>query len=178
MFAKELTKLLSNLNLCLKDYFNGVELRMRDGPGGCSVGWWKFFEAHAWRSTMEVEDRYYSMASNSCVFTLYVGYVCSLLSSLDADESGQAFAERLGGSSKGWGAGWTTPTWHSGRLDPADAPGPVCSGRKPSGRGKRARAEAATMLTTTALAVNLAPTKMIARARATTTAAAYKHQHV
>ena len=67
------------------------------------MGWWTSFEAHKWCSAMEVEDRYYSMASNSCVFTLYVGYVCSLLSSLDAVESGQAFAERLGGSLRGWG---------------------------------------------------------------------------
>ena len=29
VFAKELTKLLSNLNSCLKDHFNGVELPMR-----------------------------------------------------------------------------------------------------------------------------------------------------
>ena len=61
------------------------------------VGWWTFFEAHAWRSAMNVEDLYYSMAPNSCVLTLYVGHVRSLRSSLDAVESGQAFADRLGG---------------------------------------------------------------------------------
>ena len=47
------------------------------------------------------------MALDSCVLTLYVGHVCSLRSSLDAVEFGQALAERLGGSSRGWGAGWT-----------------------------------------------------------------------
>ena len=46
---------------------------------------------------MNVEDLYYSMAPNSCVLTLYVGHVRSLRSSLDAVESGQAFADRLGG---------------------------------------------------------------------------------
>ena len=55
-------------------------------------------------------------------------------------------------------------------------PGPVCSGRKPSGRGRRARAEAASMLTTIAAATDPAPTKMtaIARATGTTTAAAVR----
>ena len=49
-----------------------------------------------WRTAMEVGERYYSMAPNSCVLTLYVGHVRSLRSSLEAVESGQAFAERLG----------------------------------------------------------------------------------
>ena len=39
-------------------------------PRGCVVGWWTFFEAHAWRSAMNVEDLYYSMAPDSCVLTL------------------------------------------------------------------------------------------------------------
>ena len=62
----ELTQLLSSLNSFLKDHFNGVELQMRvtrgedavggNGPAGCAVGWRTFFEVHAWRSTMEVED--------------------------------------------------------------------------------------------------------------------------
>ena len=43
------------------------------GGGGCAVGWRTFFEVHAWRSTMEVEDQYNSMAPNSCIPTLYVG---------------------------------------------------------------------------------------------------------
>ena len=51
-------------------------------------------------------------------------------------------------------------------------PGPVCSRRKPSGRGKKARVDAATMLTTTAAAADPAPTKMTAIARATATTAA------
>ena len=48
----------------------------------------------------------------------------------------------------------------------------VCSGRKPPGRGKRARAEAATMFKMTAAAADTAPTKMAARANATKTGAA------
>ena len=38
VYAKELTKLLSNLNWCLKDHFNGVELRMRVARGDDAVG--------------------------------------------------------------------------------------------------------------------------------------------
>ena len=62
----------------------------------CAVDWWTFFEAHAWRSTMELEDRHYFMALNSCIPTLYVGHVCPLRSSLNAVEYGHDFAERLG----------------------------------------------------------------------------------
>ena len=61
------------------------------------VDWWTFFEAHTWHSAIKVEDRYFSMAPNSCVPTLYAGHARSRRSSLDAVESGQAFAERLGG---------------------------------------------------------------------------------
>ena len=67
------------------------------GPGGCAVDWRTFFEAHSWRSTMELEDRHYFMAPNSCIPTLYVGHVHHLRSSLDAVGYGQAFADRLGG---------------------------------------------------------------------------------
>ena len=35
------------------------------GPGGYAVDWRTFFEAHVWRSTMELEDRHYFMAPNS-----------------------------------------------------------------------------------------------------------------
>ena len=37
VFAKELTKLLSNQNWCLKDHFNGVELQMRVARGHDAV---------------------------------------------------------------------------------------------------------------------------------------------
>ena len=47
VFAKELTKLLSNQNWCLKDHFNGVELQMRVARGHDAVwgptprvAWW------------------------------------------------------------------------------------------------------------------------------------------
>ena len=92
VFAKELTKLLSKLKSSLKDHFNGVELQMRvargddsggGGPGGGAVGWQTFFDAHAWRSAIEVEGRSYYMAPNSCVLALYVGHVRSLRNSLD-----------------------------------------------------------------------------------------------
>ena len=123
---------------------------------------------------MEVEERYYSMAPNSCVLTLYVGHVCSSRSSLDAVKSGQAFAEWLGGVDQE--AGVQTGPLRHGVPGGRARPGLVCSGRKPSGRGKKARAKAATLLTTTAAAVDPAPTKMTARARATatTTAAAVR----
>ena len=102
------------------------------------MGWWTFFVAHAWRSAMEVEDRYYSIAPNNCVITLYAGHVRSLWSSLGwwvAREAGgklERLGCRLDHSDMAFreAAGPLAPGTRRARA------GPVCSGRKPSGRGK------------------------------------------
>ena len=106
LFSKKLEKLLQSLNSCLKDHFNSVQLWTKASMGGLNyvadnmdgamsfeggggensstvVGWQSFFDNYVWYSTMEVEERYYSMAPDSCVLTLYDGHVRSLQSSLD-----------------------------------------------------------------------------------------------
>ncbi|KAL7555169.1 hypothetical protein ACHAWF_018782 [Thalassiosira exigua] len=115
LFAKKLGKLLQGLNSCLKDHFNSVQLWTKasegginygngadaaegGGGGGGAVGWNKFFDTYAWYSTMEVEDRrYYSMAPDSCVLTLYDGHVRSLQVSLDVMMTDASFNEKVRG---------------------------------------------------------------------------------
>ena len=82
VFAKELTKLLSNLNLCLKDYFNGIKLLMRvargdDTVGGAAPGAERWAGGRSSKRTCSAAPwrwrigMYYSMAPNSCVLMLY-----------------------------------------------------------------------------------------------------------
>ncbi|KAL9190951.1 hypothetical protein ACHAXT_000657 [Thalassiosira profunda] len=113
LFAKKLGKLLQNLNSCLKDHFNSVQLWTKasqgglnyagegssgsvDGEGATVMGWQTFFDTYAWYSTMEVEERYYAMAPDSCVLTLYDGHVKSLQGSLDIMTTDEVFIENVG----------------------------------------------------------------------------------
>ena len=137
--------------------------RVDDAVGGslgsCAVGWWTIFEAHAWRSAMGVEDRYYSMAPNSCVLT-HVGHASSLRSSLDAV-----------------GAGWTTPTRRSGGRGAAgsgDAEGTAelsLQQEETVGAREESKSGGSNNVNNDSSG---APTKMSARVRATTTAAAVR----
>lgn len=115
LFAKKLGKLLQSLNSCLKDHFNSVQLWTKASSGGLNyvagkdenatatdgeksstvMGWQTFFDTYAWYSTMEVEQRYYSMAPDSCVLTLYDGHVRSLQRSLDVMATDAVFNEKL-----------------------------------------------------------------------------------
>mmetsp|Transcript_26891 Transcript_26891/g.57896 ORF Transcript_26891/g.57896 Transcript_26891/m.57896 type:complete len:1160 (-) Transcript_26891:251-3730(-) len=117
LFAKKLGKLLQSLNSCLRDHFNSVQLWTRASSGGLNyvanneenemsidgsaensstvMGWQSFFDTYAWYSTMEVEDRYYSMAPDSCVLTLYDGHVRSLQNSLDIMATDAVFNEKV-----------------------------------------------------------------------------------
>ena len=114
LFAKKLGKLLQSLNSCLKDHFNSVQLWTKATKGGLNyvasnddnamsidgggektstiMGWQTFFDTYVWYSTMEVEDgKYYAMAPDSCVLTLYDGHVRSLQSSLDVMATDETF---------------------------------------------------------------------------------------
>jgi len=117
LFAKKLCKLLQSLNSCLKDHFNNVQLWTKASSGGIYyvdsvnensasakgngekistvMGWQTFFDSYAWYSTMEVEQRYYSMAPDSCVLTLYDGHVRSLQTSLDVMATDASFQEKV-----------------------------------------------------------------------------------
>ena len=116
LFAKKLGKLLQSLNACLKDHFNSVQLWTKATKGGLNyipaedenimsvdggektstiMGWQSFFDTYAWYSAMEVEERYYSMAPDSCVLTLYDGHVKSLQNSLDVMATDVIFHENV-----------------------------------------------------------------------------------
>mmetsp|Transcript_12256 Transcript_12256/g.25890 ORF Transcript_12256/g.25890 Transcript_12256/m.25890 type:complete len:1191 (-) Transcript_12256:213-3785(-) len=115
LFTKKLEKLLQSLNSCLKNHFNSVQLWTKATCGGLNyasgsegslsadasentsavIGWQSFFDTYAYNSTMEVENRYYAMAPDSCVLTLYDGHVRSLQNSLDAMESNNTFLEKV-----------------------------------------------------------------------------------
>lgn len=117
LFTRKLEKLLQSLNSCLKDHFNSVQLWTKASSGGLNyvsgndgnsmsadgggenssvvIGWQSFFDTYAYNSTMEVELRYYAMAPDSCVLTLYDGHVRSLQSSLDAMASDDVFLDKV-----------------------------------------------------------------------------------
>ncbi|KAL7469323.1 hypothetical protein ACHAXS_009589 [Conticribra weissflogii] len=115
LFTKKLEKLLQSLNSCLKNHFNSVQLWTKASSGGLNyasgsegspsietsenssavIGWQSFFDTYAYNSTMEVENRYYAMAPDSCVLTLYDGHVRSLQNSLDVLESNDVFFEKV-----------------------------------------------------------------------------------
>jgi RNA recognition motif-containing protein len=94
MFIRKMEKLLQNLNHGLKSYSTALNLWTKISKGGLNyqpkedepdefVGWQSFFDAHAYKATMEVENRYYAMGYDSCVLTLYDGQLRCLQLSLD-----------------------------------------------------------------------------------------------
>jgi RNA recognition motif-containing protein len=115
LFTRKLEKLLNNLDTCIKDHFNSVRIWTKASSGGLNyvgmndgvvspaevesssvlVGWQSFFDAYAYNSTMEIEERYFAMAPDSCVLTLYDGHVRSLQSSLDIMETGDTFINNV-----------------------------------------------------------------------------------
>ena len=115
LFTRKLEKLLQNLDTCIKDHFNSVRIWTKATSGGLNyvgvndavdspaegenstvvIGWQSFFDAYAYNSTMEIEERYFAMAPDSCVLTLYDGHVRSLQSSLDIMETESVFLTNL-----------------------------------------------------------------------------------
>lgn len=111
LFSRKLEKLLQNLNGCMKDHFNGVKLWTKATSGGLNyagdetvsaegetsvvTGWQSFFDTYAYNSTMEVEEKYYAMAPDSCVLTFYDGHVRSLQNTLDIMATDAVFLNKL-----------------------------------------------------------------------------------
>lgn len=111
LFTRKLEKLLQNLDTCIKDHFNSYRIWTKAHSGGLNyisandqvdsqtegenssvvVGWQSFFDNHAYNSTMEVEEKFFSMAPDSCVLTLYDGHARSLQSSLDIMQTEESF---------------------------------------------------------------------------------------
>ena len=103
-FCRKMEKCLQNLNDGLKDHF-GVHLWTKVSKGGlhynneenaegdCAPfdGWQTFFDSNAYATSMEMEDRYYAIGSDSCVLALYDGYVRALQASIDGTLTKEVF---------------------------------------------------------------------------------------
>lgn len=103
-FCRKMEKLLQNLNNGLKDHF-GVQLWTKVSEGGLHYkeddkadtdgaayeGWQTFFDSNAYTTSMECENRYYAIASDSCVLALYDGHVRALQAAIDGTMTQEAF---------------------------------------------------------------------------------------
>lgn len=94
IYTQKLEKLLENISVGLKDHVNTGRLWTRVSNGGLKympaegdeagyVGWQSFFDANAYKATMEVEKHYYAMGAESCVLALLDSQLRTLQNSLD-----------------------------------------------------------------------------------------------
>jgi RNA recognition motif-containing protein len=103
-FTRKLEKLLHNLNTGLSDFFSNLKLWTKCTEGGLHyqpkdngegstdfIGWQSFFDLHAYKATMEVENHYYAMGSSTCVLTLYDGQLRALQASLNIVSDSSTF---------------------------------------------------------------------------------------
>ena len=104
-FSRKMEKLLENLNNGLKAHYTNVNLWTKSicgglyhsssqypQPDGVSfMGWQTFFDSHAYSMSMEVEKRYYSMGTDSCVLTFYDGQLRALQSAIDGISTWEKF---------------------------------------------------------------------------------------
>ena len=105
-FSRKLEKLLVNLDGGLKAHFSNLALWTKASQGGLRYkqtakgdsqdgkriqGWQTFFEANAYRATMEVEKNYYAMAPDSCALVLYDGHLRALHLSLESMSNEETF---------------------------------------------------------------------------------------
>jgi RNA recognition motif-containing protein len=106
LFSKKLEKLLQNVRTVIKDHFHVENLWVKASEGGLQyrcesaeeekldetfIGWQSFFDSHAYRATMEVENRYYAMGSDTCVLALFDGHLRALQNSLDGVRDEEKF---------------------------------------------------------------------------------------
>jgi len=103
-FCRKMEKLLQNLNNGLKDHF-GVQLWTKvsdgglqynteedaDADGAAYEGWQTFFDANAYATSMECENRYYAIGSDSCVLAMYDGHVRAVQTSIGGTLSQETF---------------------------------------------------------------------------------------
>lgn len=110
-FNRKLERLLQNFSSGLKAHFNILNLWTKASEGGLDytgsegmdssehasnfIGWNSFFDTYAYNAAMEVESRYYSLAPDSCVLTLYDGNLRALQKSIDGASSESAFKETV-----------------------------------------------------------------------------------
>ena len=111
LFTRKLERMLQNVGNGLKAHFNNIALWMKASEGGLDynsnagdtnpsespasnfTGWNSFFDSFAYNAAMEVETRYYSLAPDSCVLTLYDGNLRALQKSINGVISEKSFKE-------------------------------------------------------------------------------------
>lgn len=112
LFSRKLEKLLLNFNNGLNAHFNGVNLWTKATKGGLNysndnekelpesavnaTSWNSFFNSFAYTAAMEVEQsRYYAIAPDSCVLSLYDGHLRSLQSSINGVANEEHFVKSV-----------------------------------------------------------------------------------
>eukprot|EP00560_Eucampia_antarctica_P006088 CAMPEP_0197823892 /NCGR_PEP_ID=MMETSP1437-20131217/1206_1 /TAXON_ID=49252 ORGANISM="Eucampia antarctica, Strain CCMP1452" /NCGR_SAMPLE_ID=MMETSP1437 /ASSEMBLY_ACC=CAM_ASM_001096 /LENGTH=1144 /DNA_ID=CAMNT_0043423285 /DNA_START=99 /DNA_END=3534 /DNA_ORIENTATION=- len=106
LFTRKFEKLLQNFNNGLKDHFNNVKLWTKASSGGLHfngtdiiikeeeegyISWQSFFDSYAYNVAVEVEKRYFAIGPDSCVLSLYDGFLRSLQASIDGVKSESKF---------------------------------------------------------------------------------------
>ena len=100
-YVRKLEKLLQNLDNGLKAHFGNVNLWTKASDGGLNyqqkegdsvMGWRTFFDANAYKASMEVENRYYAMGTDSCILALYDGQLRALQVSVEGASDDEKFA--------------------------------------------------------------------------------------
>mmetsp|Transcript_20984 Transcript_20984/g.31871 ORF Transcript_20984/g.31871 Transcript_20984/m.31871 type:complete len:1279 (+) Transcript_20984:481-4317(+) len=111
-FTRKMERLLQNLGNGLQAHFNNINLWTKSTEGFLdhnnseetetttegslkAIGWNSFFDTYAYNAAMEVEARYYSLAPDSCVLTLYDGNLRSLQASINGVISEEAFKKSI-----------------------------------------------------------------------------------
>jgi hypothetical protein len=104
-FSRKMEKLLENLNNGLKAHYPNINLWTKASNGGLHyhpsddmksdgsafMGWQTFFDLNAYSMSMEVEKRYYSMGTDSCVLTFYDGQLRALQVAIDGLSTREQF---------------------------------------------------------------------------------------
>ena len=108
-FSRKMEKLLENLNNGLNAHYPNINLWTKVTKGGLSyvpspdeqsdsvtfMGWQTFFDSHAYSMSMELEKRYYSMGTDSCVLTFYDGQLRALQTAIDGLSTREKFENGL-----------------------------------------------------------------------------------
>ena len=95
--SRKLESLLTNLSQGLKVHYKHVKIWTKIENGGLYhqdettgfISWQKFFDCYAYETAIEIEKRYYSMGTDSCVLTLFDGHLKSLQTCIDKTDEEQ-----------------------------------------------------------------------------------------
>merc|ERR1712032_1234241 len=109
-YKRELEKLLMNVRNGLKDHFIHLNLWTHSSCGGLHypspstpsatnntyTGWHAFFDSTAYTDAIDLESRYYAISPESCVLTLYDGYLRAAEMSVEGVSTLKSFDNGVG----------------------------------------------------------------------------------